>query len=179
MNTRQTGLLRRVGHGSYTEDAETRRWTQHEEAPPPAIAAPPVDSEILDDSMPARPAWRTVHKREERRQKPKAKAIQAPPPPPAIAAPEPMSLPAWAQWKRMSPMHSDDILVKVYVGSANPLLSPVPVAGSPSAPLPSDHGGSMARSGLFGGYLPNLIGMALTDIFMCRTTDASTEVAIR
>ncbi|EIW51986.1 uncharacterized protein TRAVEDRAFT_32177 [Trametes versicolor FP-101664 SS1] len=118
--------------GEYTPD-----WApKHEEAPPPAIAAPPVDSEIIDDSMPARPAWRTVHKREERRQKPKAKAIAAPPPPPAIAAPEPMTLPAWAQWK------------------PNPLLSPVPVAGSPSAPLPSDHGGSMARSGLFGPPTP-------------------------
>lgn len=179
MNTRQTGLLRCVGRSSYIEDPNTRRCTQHEEAPPPAIAAPPVDSEIIDDSMPARPAWRTVHKREERRQKPKAKAIQAPPPPPAIAAPEPMTLPAWAQWKRMSPMHSDDNLAQVYVASANPLLSPVPVAGSPSAPLPSDHGGSMARSGLFGEYPPNLIATALINTSIYRTTDASTEVTIR
>lgn len=162
-----------------TPKIETKRCIQHEEAPPPAIAAPPVDSEIIDDSMPARPAWRTVHKREERRQKPKAKAIAAPPPPPAIAAPEPMTLPAWAQWKRMSNMHSDDVSVNVYAGAANPLLSPVPVAGSPSAPLPSDHGGSMARSGLFGTYRSNLVGLALTDMYMFRTTDTSAEVTAR
>ncbi|KAH9851027.1 hypothetical protein C2E23DRAFT_733602 [Lenzites betulinus] len=115
----------------------TPEWApKHDDAPPPASPAPPPPPEIMDDGMPARPAWRTVHKREERRHKSKAKAIQAPPPPPAaIAAPEPMNLPAWAQWK------------------PNPLLSPAPIPGSPSAPLPSDHGG-MPRSGLFGPPTP-------------------------
>ncbi|KAI8989025.1 hypothetical protein BD414DRAFT_460352 [Trametes punicea] len=118
--------------GEFTPD-----WApKHEESPAPPSPAPPAPPSVIDDGMPARPAWRTVHKREERRQKAKARAIQAAPaPPPAITAPEPMNVPSWAQWK------------------PNPLLSPVPVVGSPSAPLPSDHA-MPPRSGLFGPPTP-------------------------
>ncbi|KAI0366578.1 hypothetical protein BV20DRAFT_971755 [Pilatotrama ljubarskyi] len=117
--------------GEFTPD-----WApKHEEPHAPPRSPSPKPPSVLDDGVPARPAWRTVHKREERRHKAKAKALQAAqPPPPAITAPEPVNLPAWAQWK------------------PNPLLSPVPVAGSPSAPLPGDH--SMPRSGLFGPPTP-------------------------
>ena len=57
---------------------------------------------MIDDGAPARPAWRTVHKREERRAKAKAKALPPPTPAPAAIAPPPdnSNLPAWAQWKR-------------------------------------------------------------------------------
>ncbi|KAI0332158.1 hypothetical protein GY45DRAFT_1299422 [Cubamyces sp. BRFM 1775] len=117
--------------GEFTPD-----WApKHEEPPVPASPPPPAPPSVIDDGIPARPAWRTVHKREERRHKAKAKAIQAPPPPPpAIAAPEPVNVPAWAQWK------------------PNPLLSPAPIPGTPAAPLPSDH--IMPRSGLFGPPSP-------------------------
>ncbi|KAG6832985.1 Mitochondrial distribution and morphology protein 10 [Tricholoma furcatifolium] len=93
--------------------------------PPPAIEAPPPP--------PARPAWRVVHKRPERR----PRMINAPPPPPPapvpVPAPEPPKpeLPAWAQWK------------------PNPLLAPtpapIPVPMTPAPPV---------RSGLFGPSTP-------------------------
>lgn len=72
---------------------------QPEEPPrPPSPGPPPPPSSVLGDG-PARPAWRTVHKRENR-QKAKAKALPPPDaPPPALHAPPP-NLPAWAQWKR-------------------------------------------------------------------------------
>ena len=77
---------------------------QHEDAGPPPPSPPPAPPSVIDDGVPARPAWRTVHRREDRRAKAKAKARPAPTsPPPAIAAP-PLppthDLPAWAQWKR-------------------------------------------------------------------------------
>lgn len=64
-------------------------------APPMIEDGPPVQ---------ARPGWRTVHKRPERkpRQKQITAGTPAPAPPLAIAAPEPQqpSTPAWAQWRR-------------------------------------------------------------------------------
>ncbi|KAI0708575.1 hypothetical protein C8Q76DRAFT_799821 [Earliella scabrosa] len=119
------------GGGEYNPE-----WMpKHEEPPPPASPAPPPAPSVIDDGAPARPAWRTVHKREERRAKAKAKALPPAAPPPAIAPPpEAANLPAWAQWK------------------PNPLLSPVPIAGSASAPLPGDV--PMTRSGLFGPPTP-------------------------
>ncbi|TBU26258.1 hypothetical protein BD311DRAFT_667941 [Dichomitus squalens] len=116
------------GGGEYNSE-----WMpKHEEPPAPASPAPPTAPSVIDDGAPARPAWRTVHRREERRAKAKAKALPAPAPaPPAIAAaPEPSNLPAWAQWK------------------PNPLLSPAPIMGTSSSPLPADV--PMPRSGLFG-----------------------------
>ena len=58
---------------------------------------------MIDDGAPARPAWRTVHKREDRRAKAKAKALPPPTPaspPAALVGPPHPDLPAWAQWKR-------------------------------------------------------------------------------
>ncbi|KAI0922842.1 hypothetical protein AcV5_009716 [Taiwanofungus camphoratus] len=81
--------------GEYTPD-----WRPKPEEPPrpPSPGPPPPPSSVLGDG-PARPAWRTVHKRENR-QKAKAKALPPPDaPPPALHAPPP-NLPAWAQWKR-------------------------------------------------------------------------------
>ncbi|OSD01025.1 hypothetical protein PYCCODRAFT_1413344 [Trametes coccinea BRFM310] len=119
--------------GEFTPDWAPKH--PHDEPMMPSSPTPPPPQSVIDDGMPARPAWRTVHKREERRQKAKAKALQAAPAPPAITAPEPVNVPAWAQWK------------------PNPMLSPVPVHGSPSAPLPSDHTPG-PRSGLFGPPTP-------------------------
>lgn len=76
---------------------------QHEEPAPASPALPPAPS-VIEDAAPARPAWRTVHKREERRAKVKAKALPAPAaaPPALPPPPEAANLPAWAQWKRTS-----------------------------------------------------------------------------
>ncbi|TFK86222.1 hypothetical protein K466DRAFT_159207 [Polyporus arcularius HHB13444] len=109
---------------------------QHEEPPAPASPPPPPPPGMIDDGTPARPAWRTVHKREERRTKAKAKALPPPAAAPSAIAPPPdnSNLPAWAQWR------------------PNPLLSPAPIAGSSAAPLPGDI--AMPRSGLFGPPSP-------------------------
>jgi hypothetical protein len=67
------------------------------EPPPEAGApAPPQD----DAAGPARPAWRTVHKRAERKER--ALAKMAPPSPAPAPPPEPAmpNMPAWAQWRR-------------------------------------------------------------------------------
>ncbi|ETW77500.1 hypothetical protein HETIRDRAFT_421624 [Heterobasidion irregulare TC 32-1] len=65
------------------------------EAPP---ALPPIE-----DIAPAKPGWRTVHKRPERPprgakgKQPAAIAPAPPPPPPEPPKPE---MPSWAQWRR-------------------------------------------------------------------------------
>lgn len=124
-----------------------RRTIQHEDLPP-ALPAPPPEAP-MEDVGPARPAWRTVHRREERRAKAKAKALPAPAPPPAIAAPpEASHLPAWAQWKRPFTILLSHLSCHAHTTAANPLLSPVPIMGTSAAPLPADI--PMPRAGLFG-----------------------------
>jgi len=88
------------------------------EPPPPTSPAPPSP----EDAPPsAKPGWRVVHKRPERREKPHGKGPAAPrPAPPPAPAPEPVipEGPAWAQWR------------------PNPLLSPAPILATADAPLP-------------------------------------------
>ncbi|KAH9924977.1 uncharacterized protein BXZ73DRAFT_79110 [Epithele typhae] len=130
-------LLHRTGLSTRPRALLSR--VQHEEPPPPMLMSPPPapPSEMLEDIAPARPGWRTVYKREDRRAK-KAKALPAPaspaPPPPPVMPPH-HDMPAWAQWK------------------PNPLLSPAPIPGTSAAPLPGDMGG-MSRGGLFGPPSP-------------------------
>ncbi|GBE89726.1 hypothetical protein BKA93DRAFT_793725 [Sparassis latifolia] len=99
---------------------------------PEPVPAPPAPQGILGDA-PAPPAWRTVHKREERRKsKSKPKALPTPEP---VPAPSParaaMNMPRWAQWRPNVGM------------SPNPRAAP---AVTPS-PVPS-------RLGLFGPPSP-------------------------
>ncbi|KAF9045020.1 hypothetical protein BJ165DRAFT_1527954 [Panaeolus papilionaceus] len=95
--------------------------------PPPMEMPPPLEEPLA----PARPGWRTVHKKPERRVRTTPKALM---PPPAAAAPVPepvkQEAPAWAQWR------------------PNPLLAPTPVAAqvAPATPPP--------RGGLFGPSTP-------------------------
>ncbi|KZT08085.1 uncharacterized protein LAESUDRAFT_811581 [Laetiporus sulphureus 93-53] len=118
--------------GEYT--ADWRPAPSPEEPPRMPSPAPPPPSSVLGDG-PARPAWRVVNVRQERRQKAKAKALGPPPsaPPPAPAPPTP-NLPAWAQWK------------------PNALLSPQPMVGTSASPLP-EHA-APPRMGLFGPPSP-------------------------
>ncbi|KZT64237.1 hypothetical protein DAEQUDRAFT_732909 [Daedalea quercina L-15889] len=117
--------------GEYT--ADWRPPPVEDQPPPPPAVEPPPPSQAGD--APARPAWRTVNVRQERRQKAKAKAL---PPPQAAPAPVPEpptpNLPAWAQWK------------------PNPLLSPQPIPGTAASPLPTEM--APPRMGLFGPPSP-------------------------
>jgi len=111
---------------------------------PPPVEMPPLDP--VAPPGPAKPAWRTVHKRAERKAKALAAAGIAPPP----AAPAPVPaltmgvdmgkpLPAWAQWR------------------PNPLLAPQPTHGalsSVTSPLMGGGRGDGGRSGLFGPPTP-------------------------
>ncbi|KAF7979801.1 hypothetical protein HWV62_40856 [Athelia sp. TMB] len=104
--------------------------------PPPAPSSP-APTEHVEPAGPARPAWRVVHKRPER--KPKApKAITqggASPSVAPVAMPSPApakDLPAWAQWR------------------PNPLLSPAPQQGGAVLAPPSQPVGR----GLFGPPTP-------------------------
>ncbi|KAG6809546.1 hypothetical protein H0H92_015844 [Tricholoma furcatifolium] len=108
--------------------------------PPPLLEGPPQPAaiEAPPAPAPARPAWRTVHPRPERRdrsQRALAKAnaqITAPMPAAPSPAPEPQ-MPAWAQWR------------------PNPLIAPTPVNGSPmSPPMPV----ASPPRGLFGPRTP-------------------------
>lgn len=115
------------GGGEYTPD-----WLQKREPTPPLVDAPP---DVPEEIQPARPGWRTVNKRPER--KPKPKALPAPPSPapgPAPPPPQP-NLPAWAQWR------------------PNPMFSPQPQPATPGAPLPSSPAPAPGR-GLFGPPTP-------------------------
>ncbi|KAI0725460.1 hypothetical protein C8Q72DRAFT_852166 [Fomitopsis betulina] len=103
--------------------------------PPPQVEAPPPPPESVASDAPARPGWRTVNVRQERRQKAKAKALPPPQPAAPISEPPPTpNMPAWAQWK------------------PNPLLSPQPMRGTGASPLPNDM--TPARMGLFGPPSP-------------------------
>ncbi|KAG5646880.1 hypothetical protein DXG03_001956 [Asterophora parasitica] len=107
--------------------------------PGPAQIEPPPAPPAIEDAPPvqARPGWRVVHKRPERRGGARIPPPQATSPPPVpqpqyIEPPRP-ELPAWAQWR------------------PNPLLAPTPVnatPGLPSSPPPP------SRSGLFGPPTP-------------------------
>lgn len=82
--------------------------------PPGGPPLPPGGPLEDEPEAPARPGWRTLHKRPEPgpggRRKGKAPAHAPaptpppPPPPPAIEAPRP-ELPSWAQWKPNPNVH--------------------------------------------------------------------------
>ncbi|PPQ79007.1 hypothetical protein CVT25_002316 [Psilocybe cyanescens] len=98
---------------------------------PPAIEAPPLEMPLAIEEAPpqAKPGWRVVHKKPERKARTTPKMVGGPPAPPT-PAPEPRKpeAPAWAQWR------------------PNPLLAPTPIApGSPGPP---------PRTGLFGPSTP-------------------------
>ncbi|TDL27828.1 hypothetical protein BD410DRAFT_893997 [Rickenella mellea] len=99
------------------------------QGPPPEEPPPPPPPE--EALPPAKPAWRTVNIRQERKERTaKSKgALPPPPPPPPAPAPE---LPAWAQWK-----------------PANAVYAPVPLPGIAPAPKPSPR-----PQGLFGPRTP-------------------------
>jgi len=115
-------------HGAGGEYSPEWRPKPEEEAPPP----PPEPSA----PAPARPGWRVVNKRAERRERALAKT-QRPPSPgsvPPLEPPKP-NVPAWAQWR------------------PNPHIAPKPVQGTPAAPLPGPST-PPSRSGLFGPPTP-------------------------
>ncbi|EKM78202.1 hypothetical protein AGABI1DRAFT_75673 [Agaricus bisporus var. burnettii JB137-S8] len=113
--------------GEYSPD-----WRPKIEAPPPPseVQAPPPPPAIEDEPIQARPGWRVVHKRPERRAiKGKQPVAPAPAPPPPMPMPEVArpEIPAWAQWR------------------PNPLLAPTPMS-APNTPPPPP--------GLFGPPTP-------------------------
>ncbi|KII91907.1 hypothetical protein PLICRDRAFT_38784 [Plicaturopsis crispa FD-325 SS-3] len=130
--------------GEYTPD-----WAPGPSAPPsaPPLDAPPPPPGQDGPVEPARPAWRTVVKRPERRPRhstPAPAPVQQPQSPvPRIGFGQGGGVPAWAQWQ------------------PNPLLSPGPGSGpahgrhTPTTSL--DMGAGRAtpdRSGLFGPPTP-------------------------
>ncbi|KAF8649430.1 hypothetical protein AX16_005797 [Volvariella volvacea WC 439] len=107
------------------------------EAPPPPLDVVPAPPPPVDDQGPAqaRPGWRVVHKRPERKPRGAPPApTPAPPPPPPQALPEPprQDSPAWTHWR------------------PNPLLMPTPLV-TPSSPRVTS---PPARNGLFGPSTP-------------------------
>lgn len=129
--------------GEYTPEWQPNQLLKSEPPPEPAPEPPQEDA----PPGPARPAWRTVHKRPEKKRIAPAPAAPStparapvPPPPDSPRA----DLPAWAQWRRMSavlPMFAAVLISRL----ANPLMAPIPVHASPAIP-PSPP----PRSGLFG-----------------------------
>ncbi|KZP20289.1 hypothetical protein FIBSPDRAFT_668087, partial [Athelia psychrophila] len=90
--------------GEYNEGWEPGVHPQPQLAPP--SPAPPPPEEV--PAGPARPAWRVVHKRPERKPKPRAITGGASPSPAVAPAPLPApvphkDMPAWAQWRRALP----------------------------------------------------------------------------
>src|ERR1700761_7140631 len=118
--------------------------SQHEEEPPAPPPEPPAPAA-------ARPGWRVVNKRAERKERALGKA-QRPPSPgsvPPLEPPKP-NVPAWAQWRRAS------ISVEFF-GAGLPCLAattftPQPTPGPSAAPLPRSSS-PPPRSGLFGTVL--------------------------
>ena len=118
--------------GEYSPD-----WRPRLEGPPPGMLPMPMPEEMppppqaIEDIPQARPGWRVVPKKVERRKK-----ITAPPPSaPSPAPPQPMyepppNVPAWAQWR------------------PNPLLAPTPL-NQPHIPITPP-----PRAGLFGASTP-------------------------
>jgi len=116
--------------GEFTPD-----WAPQHEAPPlPELPPPPPAEDGPPQS--AKPGWRTVHKRPERKRKQITAATPAPQPPPQLASPPVKpETPAWAQWR---PDH---------------LVSPIPRQATPTMPpreVPPP------RMGLFGPPSPPL-----------------------
>ncbi|TEB28723.1 hypothetical protein FA13DRAFT_1735547 [Coprinellus micaceus] len=127
-------------------------WRRQIEGPPPmGMEEPPMPPPppMIEDVPQARPGWRPIHKKTERRARRAIAAPPAPAPPPQAAPspppgmggpfdphghhhPGPSSMPAWAQWRR-----------------TNPLLAPTPLMApsrTPATPPP--------RPGLFGATTP-------------------------
>ncbi|KAF8889726.1 hypothetical protein CPB84DRAFT_1963975 [Gymnopilus junonius] len=102
--------------------------------PPPAIEAPPPElpPQIEEGPPPAKPGWRVVHKRPDRKARTVPKITghpaPAPAPPPALPEPPKPEAPAWAQWR------------------PNPLLTTSASSPGPNSPPP--------RTGLFGPATP-------------------------
>ncbi|TFK31339.1 hypothetical protein BDQ12DRAFT_154318 [Crucibulum laeve] len=113
--------------GEYSPD-----WAPPKGPEPPAIEAPlPA---IEEAPAPARPGWRVVQKRPERKPRTKAAPAAAASPPPALPEPPRVpEMPAWAQWR------------------PNPLLAPTPIAAPAAMPPPTS---PPPRSGLFGPSTP-------------------------
>ncbi|KAF9652258.1 hypothetical protein BDM02DRAFT_3109229 [Thelephora ganbajun] len=119
--------------GEFTPD-----WAPKHEAPPPLMPElPPPAIEDSGSLQPAKPAWRTVHKRPDRKRKQITAATPAPPLAPQLASPPVKpETPSWAQWR---PDH---------------LVSPVPRQATPSMPPPREV--VPPRMGLFGPPSPPL-----------------------
>ncbi|KAF8916287.1 hypothetical protein CPB85DRAFT_1432307 [Mucidula mucida] len=121
-------------HGPAGEYApEWRPQSTEPQAMIPAPPPPPPDGAV----EPAKPGWRVVQKRPEKRER-RIKGAPPPIPPPSAIPPlEPPrpNMPSWAQWR------------------PNPLLSPAPMMATPNAPLPGTPPPS-GRSGLFGPPTP-------------------------
>jgi hypothetical protein len=77
--------------------------------PPPAIEAP-LPPPAIEDVPQARPGWRVVNKRPERKARTQPKITAGPGPSsspgPAALPPPVQNVPAWAQWRRTSGVHS-------------------------------------------------------------------------
>ncbi|KAI4527632.1 hypothetical protein EV122DRAFT_276024 [Schizophyllum commune] len=101
-------------------------WRPSSAEPLPPPPAPPA-VEDAPPPGPARPAWRTVHKRKEKVKQITA-APSSPAPAPPLEAPKP-GIPAWSQWR------------------PNPLYNPEPA----QSPFPVSPPG---RAGLFGPPSP-------------------------
>jgi len=114
-------------HGAGGEySPEWRPKPEDEPAPPPEPSAP----------APARPAWRVVNKRAERKERALGKQrVPSPGSVPPLEPPKP-NVPAWAQWR------------------PNPHIAPKPVQATSAAPLPGPSSTPPARSGLFGPPTP-------------------------
>ncbi|KAF8179840.1 hypothetical protein BJ912DRAFT_981967 [Pholiota molesta] len=115
--------------------------------PVPAIEAPlPELPPAPEEPVPqAKPGWRVVHKRPERKARTAPKAITGPPPPAPPPMPEPPKpeAPAWTQWRRMF----DSILY--LMRPLTSLLSEPPLAPTSMAPSPTPMS-PPPRGGLFG-----------------------------
>ena len=74
---------------------------KHEQPLPLPDLPPPPAIEDGGPPQPAKPAWRTVHKRPERKRKQITAGTPAPPPAPQLASPPVKpETPSWAQWRR-------------------------------------------------------------------------------
>ncbi|EPQ50823.1 hypothetical protein GLOTRDRAFT_141322 [Gloeophyllum trabeum ATCC 11539] len=121
-------------HGAGGEYSPDWRPREAEASPPPPPAPEPAP--VIEDPAPpreAKPGWRVVPpKRERRRHAQQQAAVPASPPPPPPPEPPKPNLPSWAQWR------------------PNPLLA----APIPQAPAPSSPGPVVQRRGLFGPPSP-------------------------